>query len=414
MIRSAATTSVPTKGTPLGKLPSSIFVIGLVSMLNDIATDMVVPIIPILLATTLSAGPVVLGLVEGVSDAVAAFLRLWAGRHSDMRGGRRKPLVIVGYTISNLARSLLGLATVWWHVIFLRSIDRVGKGIRSAPRDALIVDIAPPLLRGKAFGVHRGLDNAGAVLGALIAALIVYLFSANLSQMLLISAIPGVLAIFVLAWGVAEPRAARQAKQPELAPLRWRNVLPPMQRYLLVVMLFGFARLAETFIVLRAHELGASLIMALLLWAAVNAVKVVSNYWGGVQADRMGKLNFIIPGWLLHCVALGGLSLAADLSLLWATALFFGLAMGATEGVERAVLGDLAPESERGTAYGWYYALAGLAAIPAGALFGAVWQFKGAQAAFAMSSLFGIASLLFLRLWAMPLLQPLSHPKRHR
>ena len=389
------------------KLPRSIYIIGLVSLLNDVATDMVIPIVPILLATTLGAGAWVLGLVEGIADAVAAFLRLWAGRRSDASGGKRKPLALAGYTISNLARPLLGLASSWWHVVVLRAFDRVGKGIRSAPRDALIVDIAPARLRGAVFGIHRAFDNAGAVLGALIGAAIIYAFSANLSQIVLISAIPGFIAIGLLALGVAEPNARKRSSETikvVLVPLAWRHVSPPMQRYLLVVTLFTFARMAETFIILRAHELGASVVSALLLWAAMNAVKVVSNYWGGALSDRIGKLRVMVPGWLLHCLAMFGFCFVSDMTSLWAATLFFGFAMAMTEGVERAVLGDHAHIEERGTLYGWYYALIGFASIPAGLAFGGIWQFFGASAAFAVNMVIGLISLGLLQFWAAPAL----------
>jgi MFS family permease len=387
------------------KLPRSIYIIGLVSLLNDVATDMVIPIVPILLATTLGAGPWVLGLVEGIADAVAAFLRLWAGRQSDASGGKRKPLALAGYTISNFARPLLGLASSWWHVVVLRAVDRVGKGIRSAPRDALIVDIAPARLRGVAFGIHRAFDNAGAVLGALIGAAIIYAFSANLSQIVLVSAIPGFIGVGLLALGVSEPSVHKQSSQSMkivLTPLAWRHVSPPMQRYLLVVTLFTFARMAETFIILRAHELGASVASALLLWAAMNVAKVASNYWGGALSDRIGKLRVMVPGWLLHCLAMFGFCFVTDMTSLWAATLFFGFAMAMTEGVERAVLGDYAHIEERGTLYGWYYALIGFASIPAGLVFGGVWQVFGASAAFAVCMVIGLMSLALLHFWAVP------------
>ncbi len=395
----------PQTHAPRSKLPGSIYIIGVVSMLNDIATDMVIPLVPILLTATLGAGPWVLGLVEGLSDAVAAFLRLWAGRHSDASGGKRKPLALLGYTISNLARPLLGLAASWWQVLLLRALDRVGKGIRSAPRDALIVDIAPASLRGVAFGIHRAFDNGGALLGALVAAAVIYAFSFNLSQIVLISALPGFLAVGLLAWGVAEPKEHKPASADVaivFKTLAWRDVPPKLRRYLLVLMLFSFARMAETFIILRAHELGASVVAALLLWAAMNGVKIVANYIGGTLSDRLGKLKVMVPGWALHCIAMFGFCWVDDLASLWIATLFLGVALAFTEGVERAVLGDHAHAEQRGTLYGWYYALIGFAAIPAGLMFGGLWQFFGAATAFAVGGVIGIFSLGLLRYWVVP------------
>jgi len=387
------------------KIPRGIYIIGLVSLFNDIATDMVIPIVPILLATTLGAGPWVLGLVEGIADAVASFLRLWAGRLSDASGGQRKPLAIAGYTISNFARPVLGLVTSWWQVVVLRAIDRAGKGIRSAPRDALIVDLAPASLRGVAFGIHRAFDNGGAVLGALIGAAIIAVFHAGLSQIVLVSALPGFAAIFLLALGVSEPNAPRHGekhKKVKLLPLAWRNISPPMQRYLLVLMLFTFARMAETFIILRAHELGASIVEALILWAVFNSVRVVANYWGGKLSDRYGKLHIMLRGWVIHCAAMFGFCLVTDIGSLWIATLFFGLAAALTEGVERAVLGDHALLEERGTLFGWYYALIGFASIPAGLFFGGLWTLYSASAAFAACGVVGLLSLALLYWWVAP------------
>ena len=198
------------------RLPLSIYLIGMVSLLNDVATEMVTPLIPILLATILSSGPVVLGLVEGLANAVACLVQIWAGRLSDARGGRRKPLAVSGYLVSNLMRPLLALATAWWHVVIIRALDRVGKGIRNAPRDALIVDLSPPTRLARAFGIHRAFDNLGAVGGALLGALIIVSYSSNLREVLLISAVPGLMCVALLAFGV------REAQKKTLAvPMRF-------------------------------------------------------------------------------------------------------------------------------------------------------------------------------------------------
>ncbi|MBL8522369.1 MAG: MFS transporter [Betaproteobacteria bacterium] len=383
------------------RMPFSVYLLGMVSMLNDIATEMVTPLIPILLATVLVSGPVVLGLVEGLASAVACVMQIWAGKFSDASGGWRKPLAIGGYLISNVVRPVLGFATAWWHVVLIRACDRVGKGIRNAPRDALIVDLAPPAMRARAFGIHRAFDNLGAVGGALLGALVISVYSTNLKDVLLISAIPGLLCVALFAFGVKE------AKKPA-APvamtfsLRWGDVPGHARGYLLTVMLFTFARTAEVFIVLRAHELGASTVHALLLWAALHFCKIFANYGAGVWADRNGRFSLLIPGWLLHSLAMLGFCLVTDIASLWMAALFFGFAMSVSEGVERAVIGDFAEARARGTLFGWYYALVGIASIPAGLLLGWLWQSYGAAAAYGFAGIAGLAATAWLHFKVAP------------
>lgn len=397
--------SLNSVSAPAGiRLPASVYVIGAVSMLNDIATDMVTPLIPILLATTMGSGAVALGLVEGFANAVAAFLRLWAGRHSDAHGGERKPLAVGGYLLSNVVRPMLSLATTAWHVVVLRAVDRVGKGLRSAPRDALIVDLAPPSLRARAFGIHSAFDNFGAVCGALIGVAVVMLYTSDLKTIVWISAIPGLLAVALFAFGVREPAKPHVENAPPMR-FHWREVKPAMRGYLLTVMLFTFARVAELFVILLAHQLGASTAHALLLWAAFNAVKIFANYGAGVLADRHGRMALVVPGWILHAIAMLSFCFVRDLPSLWAAALFFGFAMSISEGVERAVIGDHARAEERGTLFGWYHALVGVASIPAGLILGGLWQSLGASYAYAFAGACGIAAAALLHFQVAPALK---------
>jgi hypothetical protein len=270
-------------------------VLGLVSFFNDFASDILIPLIPILLATVLAAGPLALGLIEGVADAVASLLKLWSGSHSDALSGRRKGLALAGYTLSNIGQPMLGLAGSWPMVLLLRSIDRMGKGLRSAPRDALVVDATPSHMRGYAFGFHRALDNGGAVAGSLVAAAALAWSGMGLGEVILWSAVPGFLAVLLLGVGVTEKKddkfavgRSSPAAPSTLPPLRWAVLSLPMRRYLLVLMLFTFARASETFILLLGHQLGVGVVELLLLWAALNLAKASTSTWGGQLADSMG------------------------------------------------------------------------------------------------------------------------------
>ena len=395
----------PSQSVVSTKLPKTVVVLGLVSFFNDFASDIVVPLIPILLATVLAAGPIVLGLIEGVADALACFLKLWAGRHSDVMRGRRKSLALMGYTLSNLARPLLGLAGSWITVLLLRSIDRVGKGLRSAPRDAMVADVTPPHIRGYAFGFHRALDNAGAVAGGLTAAAVLAWSDLSLSEVILWSAIPGFVAVVLLGVGVKEEKT-NQAQSIELprvlSPLRWSALSVPMQHYLWILMLFTFARVSETFILLFGHELGIGVVELLLLWSALNLAKAITSTQGGQLADHFGRGALILIGWSALAISFLALGQVTSNIGLWTVSICYGLLMGMSEGAERALISDYASPDERGTAFGWYYLVSGIAAIPAGLLFGVIWHVFSAAAAFVFAGVLALFAIVLLRLWAWP------------
>ena len=366
-------------------LPRTVIVVGFVSLLNDFASEMVVPLIPLLLATVLAAGPVALGLIEGVADAVSNLLKLWAGRHSDLHARRRKPYVIAGYLLSNLARPLVALSGSWLTVLSVRVTDRIGKGIRTAPRDALVADAVTDTIPGRADGLIRGLDHAGAVLGALAAAAIVHFGTERLDIVIALSTIPGLAAVLLIAFGVKEmPRV--QAPVATNPSLRWSLLHLKTRRYLLVLGLFTLGKIPETFLLLRGHELGMSVVELLLMWATMHVVKVAISERAGGRTDRVGRRPIILVGWAVYALTLLALAFAQTALLLWILSLAFGAYAGLTEGAERALVRDLAPPAERGTAFGWYHMIAGIAAIPAGLLLGGLWAVFGVQTAFIVSS----------------------------
>jgi MFS family permease len=378
------------------RLPRTVIVLGIVSLFNDLASEMVVPLIPILLASVLAAGPAALGLVEGVADAVAAFLKLWSGRRSDQLGGRRKGLAVAGYALSNLARPLLGLATVWPSVLLLRSLDRVGKGIRSAPRDALVSDVIRPEQRGFAYGFHRAMDNCGAVGGSLMAAAILAWSGWTPQQVILWSALPGAVAVLLIAAGIGEPKAIAPRKTDPPSPLRWSSVPAGIRHYLLILGLFTFARASETFIVLRGKELGLPTVELLLLWACLNVAKALTATRGGILSDRFGKLRIVEISWAAHAVSFLLFATAQGGMSLWLITVLYGLFSGLSEGPERARISDLAGSESIGAAFGWYHLVLGVTAIPAGLIFGGMWQAWGATPAFVYAGSLAVLSTLLL------------------
>ncbi len=370
--------------------------IGFVSLLNDFASEMVVPLIPLLLATVLTAGPVALGLIEGVADTISNLLKLWAGRHSDLYGRRRKTYVVFGYLLSNLARPLIGLSGSWLTVLSIRVTDRIGKGVRTAPRDALISDAIDDGNAGRAYGFTRALDHSGAVLGALTAAAIVYWGTQRLDLVIALSAIPGLLAVSLVVFGIKET-ARPDGVVAERAPLSWARLSPISRRYLMVLAFFTLGKIPETFLLLRGHELGMTVVELLLLWAAMHVVKAVISEQAGSHTDRIGRRPLILTGWMVYAVTLFALAFVVEPIMLWAWSLALGFYFGLTEGAERALVRDLAIPAERGTAFGWFHMLAGMAAIPAGLLIGGLWSLYGVKTAFLVSAL--LAALATAGFW---------------
>lgn len=388
------TDRAPAVRTAATRLPRTVVIIGVVSLLNDFASEMVTPLIPLLLATVLGAGPMALGFIEGLADTTTNLLKLWAGRRSDMARRRRKPFVLFGYALSNLVRPLIGFSGSWLMVLGIRVTDRVGKGLRSAPRDAMLADVIPEGMAARAYGLTRALDHAGAVLGALAAAAVVYWGTERLDLVIAFSAIPGLFAILLIVFGIREP-ARHGASLETLAPLRWQGLSTKTRAYLVAIGLFAIGRIPETFLLLRGHELGLGVVQLLLLWAAMHAVKVLTAEGAGRLADRNGRRPVLLAGYAVYVLALAGLAFAVSVSQLWLLSLALGLHFGLTEGAERALVRDLAPAAERGTAFGWFYMIVGLAAIPAGLLLGGLWALWSAKAAFLVSAAITTTATLF-------------------
>ena len=390
--------------TPRRRLPLPVKMFAAVSLLNEISSQMVAPLIPILLAGVLAAGPIAIGAVEGVADALAAFLKLWSGRYADVRPQRRKALVFIGYAIALASRPLISLAGSWGMVVVLRSADRLGKGLRGAPRDAIVADATPKDMQGRAYGLNRGMDYAGALIGTLIAAALLRWSGMSIPQVIMLSVLPGVAVLILLAL-LPNPTTAAQVANAknaaDRAPLRWAELSPVLRTYLTVLSLFCFAKASEAFIILRGHELGMSTVTLLLLWAWLAALQTVTALAGAPITDRMSKRTLTLMNWTSLAVGYVALAFASTAIGLWIAVSIYGLLSGISEGVERSLISELAEPQRKGTAFGWYYMISGLAAIPAGLLFGLVWKLSGPATAFGLTAVVALVSAVWLKL-ALP------------
>jgi MFS family permease len=389
------------------QLNKGVVLLGWVSLLSDVASEMIYPLLPDFLTRTLRAGPAALGLIEGIAEATASLMKWVSGWWSD-RVRRRKPMVVGGYTIAAVARPLVGLATSWGQVLAIRFADRVGKGIRTSPRDALIADMVPPEKRGKAFGLQRAMDNAGAFVGPLIAAALLKFVFDDERPVFLLAAIPGLLAVAVLLFALREsprPLAARSAEAASGSPAdRARGTLP--RSFRIVVGIFGLFTLAmstDAFLLLKARDTGIPLWQLPLLWAYFNGLKAVGGVPGGALSDRLGRVWTIVAGWAVYAAAYVGFALAATPLATWLLFAFYAAFYALTEGAERALVADLVSSDTRGRAFGIFHATVGLAALPASILFGLWWKLWGPRAAFLIGAAIAVlatAALIAFRLRA--------------
>jgi MFS family permease len=386
-------------------LPRTVGLIGLISLLNDSASEMIYPLVPLYLASVLMAGPRALGLIEGIAEATASLLKLFSGVIVD-HTRRAKPWVVAGYALAGFARPLIALATSWPGLLALRFADRVGKGLRTSPRDALLAGSVDPSARGLAFGLHRAMDNAGAVVGPLLAALLLGL-GWGLRDVFLVAIVPA-LACLGLALMLREPKP--DGKRPKPTAFSWRLAgLPPaFKRYLVVLALFTLGNSSNMFLLLRARELGLPEAQVPLAWAAVSFIAMLFSTPLSALSDRVGRVRLIVVGWVAYgsfYLGLGLLPPGTPLALFGLFA-FYGVFMAATEGVEKALVADLAPPDLRGTAFGWFNLTAGLMLLPASFLFGLLYQGVGALAAFAFSAACAFTAALLLITWALRGIQP--------
>jgi MFS family permease len=417
----------------LGRLPRNVFTIGLVSLLNDSSSEIIYPLLPAFLAITLGASPKAIGIVEGLAESVSSLLKLFSGYFSD-RTGKRKGLVVFGYGLASVVRPLLGLATNWYQVLAVRFTDRFGKGVRTAPRDAMIADAAPAAERGLAFGFHRAMDNAGAVLGPLIGLAALELLasdanaptSSDYKTIFLLASVPALAAMVVMIFAVRETHLGRAATKTgadatanvgvenqagdaaesfvavevkQKSRLTLRGFDANFKWFLVLVAVFTLSNSTDAFLIRRAQQAGVSTGRGtLLLWAALHISKVVSSVIGGDLSDRLGRKTLIVAGWTLYAAVYLCFAFVSTSAAAWALFLIYGVYFGLCEGTEKALVADLVRPEQRGTAFGLYNLAFGVTVLPASLLMGALWDWRGPATAFIVSACIGSTAALLLAL----------------
>lgn len=362
-----------------GRLSRNVLALGAVSFLTDVATEMMYPLLPVFLASVLGASASFIGTIEGAAESVASLLKLLSGWWSD-RVRSRKGLVLVGYGIASFIRPFTAAAHTASQVLAIRVTDRIGKGIRSTPRDALIAESVDPSIRGRAFGFHASADNAGAVVGPLIAFGVLMVWHTELRTVFWLTAIPGVLA-FVVLWVFVRdiPPATAHSERPVLLGT---DLSSRFWAYLAVVFTFTLGNSTDAFLLLRAAQLGVPVALAPVLWALLNLVKSATGTYGGGLSDRIGRRPLIVGGWVVYAAVYLAFGFAHAPWQAWALFAVYGVFYGMTEGTEKALVVDIVPAARKGTALGWYNLAVGLGALPASIMFGAIWDRVSPTAAF--------------------------------
>jgi MFS family permease len=385
------------------RISPTVIALGFVSLFTDFSSEMIYPLLPVFLSTVIGAGAFTLGVIEGVAEMTASVLKIISGHLTD-RMGRRKPFVFVGYGLSSLMRPLIGLANVWPLVLFLRFMDRVGKGLRTSPRDALIADVTDVKVRGRAYGFHRAMDHAGAVIGPLVAVFLMEIAGFSLRGVFLFAAVPAVLVIIIVTFFVKEKQSggdrgvtksrdlsAHVSAQHGKTFLKDKNMKRNFNLFLFAVVIFSLGNSTDAFLLLRLSDAGVGISNIALLWSLFHVMKVLSTYAGGRFSDSIGRKPMIVTGWIYYSAVYLLFAFLEGGTLLIGVFLLYGIYFGLTEPVEKAWVSSLVPRELRGRAFGYYHGAVGIASLPASLIFGFIWQRWGYEFAFMAG---GILALL--------------------
>jgi MFS family permease len=374
------------------KIPKNVLLLGLVSFLTDMSSDMIYPILPLFLSEVLHSSAVFIGLIEGVAESTASILKVFSGWLSD-RLGKRKFLVTLGYGLSSLSKPILSIVNAGWQVLGLRFLDRFGKGVRTSPRDAMIADSTPPERRGLSYGFHRAMDSGGAVIGPLLAFIFLSLEHKNYRFIFALASIPAVLSVLTLFFFVREKKRIKE-KVVNLPRLRLSSFDPKFKIFLFGVMLFTLGNSSDAFLFLRAKGLGVSEVYIPILWMILNLVYALASSPAGALSDRLGRKNLIVFGLLIYALVYFGFALATKPIHAWILFALYGLYYGSADGTMRAYVADLVEEEKRATAFGIYHGVVGLMALPASLIFGWLWQSVGVSFAFVSGAALAFIALI--------------------
>ncbi len=390
----------------IADLPRNVWAVSLTSFFMDVSSEMVINILPLFLANVLGVQTTLIGLIEGVAEATASILKLFSGWFSDRLGGR-KWIAVAGYGLSALAKPFFYIASSWELIAGVRWADRVGKGVRTAPRDALVADSVTPRMRGLAFGFHRAMDTAGAMVGILIALVVVWLAQksaldltkSTFQSVVLISLLPAVLAVLSLTIGARDVPVKGKRTPPKFS---LRTLGPRFSIFLVIVSIFTLGNSSDAFLILRAQNLGVTVTGILLMLAMFNLIYALISTPAGSLSDRVGRRRLIIGGWLVYAVIYLGFALAQVSWQVWLLYVLYGLYYGLAYGTANAMVADLVPDNLRGTAYGTYNATIGLLAFPASLIAGLLWQNIGPFAPFLFGGALSLLAALLMAFWMPP------------
>jgi len=379
-------------------VPKNVKALGFVSLINDAASEMIYPLLPIFLTSVLGIGVGALGVIEGIAESTASLLKLFSGWISD-KIKKRKILILIGYSLAALGRPIIALSVAWWQVAVIRFVDRLGKGVRTSPRDALISLSTPDGVKGKAFSLHRAMDHAGAIIGPL-SAIILLKFGMSLKNLFLWALLPGIITIFVIFFFVREKKAHETIKSVDF---KFSILSKNFKAYLLILILFTLGNSSDAFLILKARAAGVTIAFIPLLWIVLHFVKMVTSVPGGKWSDKIGRRKVIVSGWVVYALIYLGFGFSYRIFHIWLLFALYGIYFGLTEGVEKAFVSDLVGKEFQGTAFGFYHLAVGIAAFPSSVIFGFVWQKVGSEVAFAYgASLAGLASILLFSLVREP------------
>ncbi|MBF0593303.1 MAG: MFS transporter [Nitrospirae bacterium] len=373
----------------------SVFVAGLVSFFMDVSSEMIYPLVPLFLTNVLGVNKSVIGLIEGIAESTASLLKVFSGWFSD-RIGNRKWLMAAGYAISTLSRPFVALATVWEHVLVARFIDRFGKGVRTAPRDAIIAESTDKTSLGRAFGTHRAMDTMGAVVGPALAFLLLRILSNDYRKVFWLSMIPGVITVLLIIFFITEKKRSTvsNAEKPKLT-LRhfdWR-----FKFFAIIAGLFAIGNSSDVFLILRAQQVGVSTAMIPVVYLLFNIIYSSAAIPSGIVADRFGRKKVILIGFVLFAILYYGFAITASTTVVWILFGFYGLFMGLTEGIQKAFLATIIPQDFKATAFGVYNTVIGFAMFPANLIGGWLWDHISPSATFYFGAITAaLSALLFV------------------